>query len=402
MVTIPAESPVYPPASRGRIVIWGYLGSYPFGGMTWQVLHYLVGLRRLGFDVWYVEDTDAEVRDPETLWGNDDFLPNVRYLEAQMASVGMPDRWVFRPPGRTGDCFGALDIRGLSTLYRDAEAVINLCGSHELRPEHDHISCLIYLETDPVPKQIALARGDATTMATLSRYQHLFTYAENLGKIDCRLPAQPLEWKSTRPPVCTEWWHASQPPREGAALTTITSWQHSWNDIEWQGETWRWSKHHEFLKIRSLPKRAGIPLELSITGIGDDDADELRRNGWQLRPGSDVADPDSYRDYIRGSLGEFTVAKEQYVAPSTGWFSDRSVCYLAAGRPVVTQETGFSNYLPVGEGLLSFLTEDDAADALADLAGRYDRHSIVAGEIAREYFGAAGVLTKMMSDCGLM
>ncbi len=384
------------------MVVWGYLASYPFGGMTWQVLHYLAGLRRLGFDVWYVEDTDAEVRDPETLWGSDNYAPNVEYLKRQMESVGLADRWIFRPPGIYEFCLGATNLNGLTGLYRDADAVINLCGSHELRAEHDQVSCLVYLETDPVPKQIAVANGDAKTIAVLDRYRYLFTYGENIGAEDCLIPVEQYTWHATRPPVVVDWWQSPGNLAAHKAFSTITSWTHTWNDVTWNDERWRWSKHYEFRKLQQLPQTCNVPLELAVVGMSDDEAYQFHASGWRLRAAAELMDPDDYREYIRGSLGEFSVAKEQYVRPRTGWFSDRSVCYLATGRPVVTQETGFSKFLPCGKGLLPFVNENDAREALETIVGDYNQHCAAALMIAREYFDADYVLRRMMTTVGLL
>jgi len=392
----------YPPATRGKVVVWGYLASYPFGGMTWQALHYIVGLRTLGFDVWYVEDTDAKVRDRQTLCESDDYAPNVEFLKRQMALVGLADRWIFRPPDNHDSCLGATDIDGLVGLYRDAEAVINLCGSHELRAKHDQIQCLVYLETDPVPNQIAVANKDPAIIAELERYKFLFTYGENIGADDCRVPSERFSWHATRPPVIIDWWQSPAQVSANAPFSTVTSWTHSWNDVTWQGETWRWSKHYEFRKFRSLPKHCEVPLELAVVGMDDGETQQFRKEGWRIRSSSEILDPDDYRAYICASRGEFTIAKEQYVRPRTGWFSDRSVCYLAAGRPIVTQETGFSNFLPCGEGLLPFLTEQEAAAALETVALDYDRHSAAATAIAREYFDAGSVLRRLMTKIGLL
>lgn len=391
----------YPPPIRGRIVVWGYLASYPFGGMTWQVLHYLVALRELGFDVWYVEDTDAEVRDPQTLWETRDVQPNVAHLRRWMECVGLSDRWVFRLPGVHDQCVGALDVDGLSGLYRDADAVMNLCGSHELRAMHDWIRCLIYLETDPVPRQVAVARGDVRVIAELERYQYLFTYGENLEAADCSVPVARYSWNRTRPPVIVDWWACVPVPPRNAAFTTVTSWTHTWNDVAWNGERWRWSKHHEFVKFRDLPRHCHVPLEIAVRGMSDPCAQSFRETGWRIRPASAISDPDEYRSYIRGSLGEFTVAKEQYVKPRTGWFSDRSVCYLAAGRPVVTQETGFSKFIPCGEGLFGFSTFEEAAERLDAITLDYQRHSRAATAVAREYFDARAVVRRVVETIGL-
>jgi hypothetical protein len=319
-----------------------------------------------------------------------------------MESVGLADRWIFRPPGIYDFCLGAANIDGLTNLYRDADAVINLCGSHELRAEHDQISCLVYLETDPVPKQIAVANGEPETIAELERYRYLFTYGENIGADDCLIPVEYFKWHTTRPPVVVDWWQLPGSLPAGKTFNTVTSWTHTWNDVTWKDEHWRWSKHYEFRKLQALPQQCAVPLELAVVGISDDEAEQFRASGWRLRPSSELTDPDVYRDYIRGSLGEFTVAKEQYVRPRTGWFSDRSVCYLAAGRPVVTQETGFSKFLPCGEGLLPFLTEADAVEALESIVGDYDRHSAAALEIARECFDADVVLRRLMTTIGLL
>lgn len=392
----------YRPADRGRIVVWGYLASYPFGGMTWQVLHYLAGLRALGFDVWYVEDTDAEVRDPVTLWDSENYQPNVDYLQTQMTSIGLPNRWIFRPPSTHDVCLGATDFDGLAALYRDADAVINLCGSHELRARHDEIDCLVYVETDPVPKQIAVANGDAGTLAELGRYRYLFTYGENLGSDDCPVPLEVFDWNFTRPPVIVDWWRSEIRPAPDAALSTVTSWTKTLNDVSWQGETWRWSKHLEFRRFRSLPEKTPVPLELAVVGMDNNEAAQFEASGWRLRQASTLSDPHVYHDYITQSLGEFTVAKEQYVKPRTGWFSDRSVCYLAAGRPVVTQDTGFSKILPSGVGLIPFLTEQDAVDAIASVAADHKRHCEAAATIAGDCFSADKVLRNMMSTIGLL
>jgi hypothetical protein len=392
----------YPPATRGKLIVWGLLASYPFGGMTWQVLHYLVGLRRLGFDVWYVEDSDAEVRDPVTLWPSSDYTGNLEYLDRQMQSVGLGDRWIFRPPGTYKHCFGATDIAGLEKLYAETDAALNLCGSHLLRPEQASINCLIYVETDPVPMQIGIAIGKEPLVSHMENYNFLFTYAENIMSDDCLIPVERFRWYPTRPPVCIDWWDAVNAADHEAAFTTIARWKHTGNDVVWKGEQWRWSKHHEFLRFINLPSRASLPLELSVTGIDDDDTERLQQCGWRLRPAEELSDPAAYHDYICASLGEFTAAKEQYVRPRTGWFSDRSVCYLAAGRPVITQDTGFSNIIATGEGLFAFSTEEEALAAIDTVATDYTRHSKDAKAVAREYFDTEYVLRDLLRVVGLL
>ena len=385
----------YPAPSRGLIVVWGLLAAYPFGGMTWQALQYVVGLRRLGFDVWYVEDSDRYLLDTDEFSRTREHAKNVAYLSRHMDAVGLGDRWCFRPPKST-DVLGHRDAAGLRQLYRDADAVINLCGAQELLPSHEGIRRLVYLQTDPVADQVAVANGDDEKIAELDAYDYRFTYGENLGADDCPVPMVRHTWLPTRPPVLVDWWDGAAPPGEGVALTSVLKWHHNTKDVTWQGVTWRWSKHCEFERFVDVAERAALPLELAVSSIGADQVEELRTRGWRVVPSELAADPHAYRSYIRSSLGEFTAAKEQYVRTRSGWFSDRSVCYLAAGRPVITQETGFSKYVPSGEGLLSFETIDQATDAIASVAGDYGLHARRAGEIAGEYFGAERVLGSMM------
>lgn len=393
----------YPPAKRGKIVVWGLMGSHPFGGMTWQVLHYLVGLRRLGFDVWYVEESDAPMLDPIQFWPTVDYRPNVEYLARHLESVGLQDRWVFRPPEASDTCLGATDRAGLTRLYKEADAVLNLCGAQELRPDHSDIRCLIYLQTDPTADQVKVANGDPGKIQELDAYHFLFTYGENLGAPDCLIPMQRYDWLPTRPPVCIDWWQTEHAPAPDAMFTTITNWKKNpEKDIVWQGQTWRWNKQDEWRRFIDMPSRSVSPLGLAIGAIDDKDQDLLRRHGWHLTPATALAAPSDYRDYIRNSLGEFTIAKEQYVLPRSGWFSDRSVCYLAAGRPVITQDTGFGRIIPTGEGLLAFGTEEEALAAIAAVAGDFSRHSQAALKLAGEFFEAERVIADLFRSAGLM
>ncbi len=392
----------YPPVTRETVVVWGLLGSYPFGGMTWQVLHYLAGLRQLGFDVWYVEDSNRPVLNPSNLWHSVAFAENAAYLQRQMDAIDLGDKWVFRPKSGEDTCYGAKDIVGLANLYRNAAAVLNLCGSHYIRPDHDDISCLVYVQTDPVLDQIRIALGEEWLTDQLDRHDVLFSYGENLGNSDCTVPIERYTWKSTRPPVVPEWWGPNSKLPDNYRFTTITTWKDHEKDIEWAGVKYLWRKDLQFQQFIALPQHSQLPLELAVEGINDDDKLKLERHGWHIIPARSLSDPERYRDYIRRSAGEFTIAKDQYVRMRSGWFSDRSVCYLAAGRPVITQETGFSKFIPTGEGLFAFSTINEAAEAIGTIAADYSRHSQAALEIAHEYFDSQRVLSKMMDEIGLL
>ena len=221
------------------------------------------------------------------------------------------------------------------------------------------------------------------------------------GAPDCLAPVEGYRWIPTRPPVCVDWWEGAGPPAEGAALTTIAKWTHTGKDVTWRGETWHWSKDYEFRDFIDVGNRAALPLELAVSSITDDELLRLRGHGWRTIPSSTAKDPPAYRSYIQRSLGEFTVAKEQYVRPRSGWFSDRSVCYLAAGRPVVTQATGFEKYLPTGNGLLAFTNVDEALSAIQSVARDYSSHARAARQIAGEHFAAERVLGDVMLEMGL-
>jgi hypothetical protein len=395
----------YPPTGNGLVVVWGLLAHSPFGGMTWQVLHHLVGLRRLGFDVWYVEDSD---RYPYALGAGErtaDFGPNLDFMHRHLTEVGLGDRWVFRSPLGPDQTVGALDVNGLHRLYRDADAVLNLCGAQELHPSHEVIDCLVYLETDPVVSQVAVAKGEQDWIQWLDRHQHHFTYGTNLGHPDCPIPLSQYDWVTTVPPVVTDWWATDRTPTGDPALTTIMQWSTVGQDVEWNGECWRWRKDMEFADYIDIPSAVPIPVEVAIRVRECDRGvtEELVSHGWRTRSAVSLDDPCAYRSYIQDSLGEFSVAKHQYVASRSGWFSDRTVCYLAAGRPVVVQDTAFQS--PVDRpqrGLHFFQCFEEALESVRAIATDYDVESKAASVVAREVFEAERVLGFVMSKIGLM
>lgn len=391
----------YPAPTKGRVVVWGLLTRHPFGGMIWQVLHHLAALRRLGYDVWYVEDSDSKVSIPGTLDRSlEDYGPAVDFLASHMELAGFGDRWLFRVPLSAQVLSGGPGI-GLDALYRDADAAFNLCGAQELLPLHASIERLVYLQTDPVKPQIRIAGGNAKAIEAFGAYDHLFTYGVNFGAPDCIVPIERFDWLPTLPPVMVDWWATQEAPRPGRPLTTVASWTAKGKDVDFEGRTLSWRKDKAFKRFVNLPARAALPLEVAMRGASEDELAGLERGGWRTRRASSLDDMWAYRDYVRGSLGEFGVGKEQVVVTRSGWFSDRTVCYLAAGRPAIVEETGFSNALPTGEGLLSFRDEAEALAAIEDVAARYDVHARAAREIADEYFDGPKVLGRVVEQAGL-
>jgi len=384
------------------------MGRTPFAGVAWQVLHYLEGFRRLGYDVFYVEDTGDWPYDPEQNAVTDNCGYTVNYLARLMAWCGLADRWAYCS-GIDRNIFG-LSASRVSRLFEQADILVNLTGATVLRDEHLQVPVRIYLETDPVLPQIEVAQGRQFTIDLLAAHTHHFTYGENLRGVDCKVPIGDIDYRPTRQPIVLDWWS----PRTFAGgggngyasttgpFTTIANWRQMGKDIEWNGDTYLWSKHHEFLKFIDLPQRIRQPIEAALSQV---DAEALRLlsvHGWQVRDAASLSkDMMPYREYILTSRGEFTVAKDQNIRLRSGWFSDRSACYLASGKPVIAQDTGFGNILPTGEGLFAFATMEEILSAFETVNAAYERHSRAAREIAERCFKAETVLKTMMDEVGL-
>ncbi len=381
------------------VVVFGTMGHMPLAGMAWQVLQYLEGLRRLGCEVYYVEDTGTWPYNPEHKTVSADCRSTLTYLASLMARCGLEDRWAYRAAAPNGRTFG-LSQGQLTRLLERADALVNLTGATVLREEYLRVPVRIYLETDPVLAQVQVAQGDQRTIDLLGTHTHHFTFGENIGAPDCGVPLTRFDYQPTRQPIVLDWW-TPQSPHNGH-FTTIANWRQSEKDLAWNGETYRWSKHYEFLKFIDLPGRTSQALELALA-CGDAEALRLlRSHGWHLRDALTLSEGLlAYREYILGSRGEFTVAKDQNIRLRSGWFSDRSACYLGAGRPVITQDTGFGKILPTGKGLFAFRTMDQILDALEQITADYSAHAQAAHEIAREYFSAERVVSTLLERAGL-
>ena len=378
------------------------MGQTPFAGVAWQVLHYLEGFRRVGYDVYYVEDTGDWPYDPEQDAITGDCSYTVNYLARLMDWVGLSDRWAYRS-GANGQTFG-LSESEVERLFERAEALLNLTASTWLFERHLNVPVRIYLETDPVLRQIEVAQGRQDTTELLRAHTRHFSFGENFGAADCGVPLAQFEYLPTRQPIVLDWWDPVSigRPASTGLFTTVASWKQAGKDVVWDGETYTWSKHYEFLKFIDLPGRTGQPFELALAR-GDSEAVELlTSHSWRVVNGLALSkDILPYRDYIRGSRGEFTVAKDQNIRLRSGWFSDRSACYLASGLPVITQETGFNNFLPTGKGLFGFRTMEEIVAAVDDIASDYDGNCRAAREIAAEYFAAEKVVGDLLERAGL-
>jgi hypothetical protein len=385
---------------KGRIVVLHLAMQYPFAGVVWQLLHHLIGFRALGLEVYYIEDHGAYVYDPIAQAPTPDSTRNLKLVGGVLDRFGFAGRWGFRDP-ITEDYIGMAKDKCLELIH-ESDAVINLCGATSPREEHLANPMMVYLETDPGLLQVQIERGDPTVMPNVSAHKLFFTYAYNLGQPDCRIPASGVTWHPTRPPVLLDEWHPGVGPANPAAFTTVGTWRNKGKDVEVGDTTYYWSKHVNFAKVLDVAGRAHQPIELATDINSGPDYEHAVAGGFTFRPVVPMSlDIDEYREYISSSRGEFTVAKDLYVRTRSGWFSDRTVCYLAGGRPVITQFTGFEKYIPTGTGLLGFDDADGAVDAIRAVNADYPRHAKAAREIAHEYFDALKLLDEIAEQAGL-
>ena len=380
------------------------MANCPIAGVVWQHIHYIVGLQRLGHEVYYVEDTSRIPYDPVRQTPTEDYSYAAEILARLATEFGFEGRWAFSPRYKSPAETAGLSRSFLDTLYAEADALLNICGSHELNDDLLRSERIIYVESDPAVEQIKVDQGDAATIAFLQRHCARFTFGESIGQAEFPVPLHGIEWLPTRQPVVTDFWRAgSTTAAPDARFTSIANLATGGKkDIVWRGESYLWSKLPEFARFRRTPELAGEAFELA-TSFKDRALDEqFRASNWRIVSPDEISvDYRSYVEYIRGSRGEFTVAKDQYVRLHTGWFSDRSACYLAAGRPVVTQETGFTRFYGGKEGLLAFRSVDEAAEAVRLIRENYAAHCRGAAEIAREFFEAETVLRSLLDRAGV-
>jgi hypothetical protein len=387
--------------TKGKIIVFGILFWYPLAGVTYQFLHYLLGLRRLGYDPYYIEDSGRWIYDPKLNDLAPDANGNIAAVAPILEAHGFSGHWGFRGNYPDGQCYGMTESQILG-LYGEADAFLNVTGAQEIREEHMAIPRRIYVESDPFASQARVAMGQESTIATLAAHDTLFSFGENLGAPDCDVPIERFTWLPTRQPVALELWDNQFTPAESTRYNTITTWHNKGKNIVFRGDTYYWTKDREFERFLDLPRlRPSARFELAA-GVSDDVRRMLVEHGWsQVHSVEMSTSIDSYRTYIQRSRGEFTVARDQYVRPNTGWFSDRSACYLAAGRPVITQETGFSKFLPTGKGLYAFKTMEDILAAVDAIETDYEGNCQAAREVAAECFAAEKVVGSLMKRAGL-
>ncbi len=388
-------------SNKLRLVILGMMGRLPFGGQTWLYLNWIRAFSRLGHEVYYVEDDTVWPYDPEQNTVTDDCGYAVRHIAKCMERIGLPDRWAFRLADREGACWG-MPARKLDELYRSCDALLNVVGATDLREEHLAAPFRVYVQTDPVEAELRLANGDEHTRIAFANHHVIATYGENYGAPDCGVPLNGIAYKKTRQPVDLDLWPMTYDPW-ARFFTTIGNYRQGGSDVEYNGEVYSWSKHHEWEKFLGLPRRTTQLFELAMNVDDSASRERLEAHGWALVSPLQMSLNvfGDYPGYFRQSRAEFTVAKDQNVRLRSGWFSERDACYLACGKPVVAQDTGFGNVLPTGEGLFAFTTTEEALDAIDAINGDYRRHCEAARAIAEEYLEARSVAARLLADIGL-
>jgi hypothetical protein len=389
--------------SRLRIIVAGMAAQYPVGGVAWDYLQYPIGLARLGHDVVYHEDTWCWPYHPVRRSMTDDPAYSAGYLRDFFARYApeLAERWHYLHLHETS-C--GMSRAAFDNFARSADLFINVSGAC-MFPEALAPGCRkLFIDSDPGYNQIVLTERPSWSenverwCAGVFAHDRHFTYGENIGAPDCGVPTAGLHWRPTRMPVVAELW-----PRRRAVVPATAPWSTvmTWNVFKGP-LTYRGSEYHgksaEFGKIANLPHLCPGTFRVAVGGT-EAPFEALAAQGWAAEDGPSVTlTPQDYQDYLAASRGEISVAKHVYVALRTGWFSTRSACYLAAGRPVVVQDTGFSQLLPTGRGLHAFTTADEAAAALAAIENDYEAEAQTARDIALGHFDAKAVLSRLIDD----
>jgi hypothetical protein len=383
---------------RGVIAIAGSLAQRPgHGGHAWVFLQYLLGFRRLGFEVLFLDRLDANMCvDRQGRACRFEDSENRRYLLQVMQRFGLEQS--FSLDFNRGEF--VLGIPRCEVLARIGGAVlINVMGYLDEVEILGRAGQRVFLDIDPGFGQMWQALGLCRMFHSHDQY---VTIGLNIGGSNCAIPTCGINWITTPQPIVLEHW-PTQPVQSTGRFTSIVSWRGPFGPVEYNGKTYG-LRAHEFRKLLELPRETGQQFELALDIDPPEtaDLDRLSVNGWSLvDPRTVAAEPWNYQRYIQQSLAEFMVAKEMYVKANSGWISDRSICYLASGKPVLAQDTHFGHLLPTGEGLLLFSSLPDAAAGVEKISRDYDRHARVARRLAEEHFDSDQVLGRLLGKLGV-
>ncbi len=374
-----------------RVVVSGWIVPFPTATFFWHAMGFAVGFADLGHDVWYVEDSSDDYVGflPSAGGSSHDPSDGIEFLRDAAEAIGFGDRWAFRhvPAGRT---FGMTETDVLDVL-NEADLLVDVAVTLEMRDEYRHIPCRLAIDTDPVFNQIRLARGDHRVGDPPATHTRLFTFGRP------PLPAQANEWVPTRQPVASRFWPVLLPPPPDAPLTTIARWK-AYDEVTWDGVVYG-GKERSFREIAGYQEQSPVQLAAALGGELDptEGTHVLTSHGWSLLDAAAAnASSEELAAFIGSSLGEIGVAKHGYIVSRCGWFSERSCCYLACGRPVVASDTGWSDWLPSSKGLLAFKDRGTFMAAVEALLDDPAGHSRAARALVEREFEAADVCRSLL------
>jgi hypothetical protein len=372
---------------RRSVVIAGALAQKPHqAGHSWQFLQYLLGFRQLGWDVLFVDWLSPEMCAEPAV--------NVEYFRSVMREFGFAEACSLL--GADGEAIWGLSRSEVIARTKSASFLLNVMGYLVDAEILGSVKRRVFLDTDPGFGQVWRELG----LADLFKgHDDFVTIAENIGQPQCSMPTCGLKWITWRQPIVLREWPSQPAPAEDAAFTSIGSWRGPYGPLEFQGKTYG-LRVHEFRKYLDLPLRVAGKFEvaLDIDAAESKDLAALQGSGWNLADPKGVArNPDVYRSYIQNSKAEFMATKGIYVHMNTGWFSERSICYLASGRPVLAQDTSIGHLYPTDEGIVTFSTLDEAIAGVESINANYARHSKAARAIAKKYFDSDKVLADLLA-----
>jgi hypothetical protein len=369
------------------VVVGGALANKPNnGGEAWVRLSWIRGFQRLGLDVWFLEELPEAAPDAAA----------IEWFRAVTRRFDLEDRAILLSGGRS---VVGPTLDDLVDAFAPA-VLVNISG-HVADPTLlSAFRRRVFVDIDPGFTQFW--HHDKLAGANVDGHDQHFTIGELIGTPKCPVPTGGIEWHKVRPPVLLDDWPAITPLALDR-FTTVATWRGAYGPVDHEGRRYG-LKVHEFRKFIELPRRSGLAFEIALE-IGAADArdrESLHDHGWRIvDPRPVTGDPDSFRAYVQSSGAEFSVAQGVYVGTGCGWFSDRTTRYLASGRPALVQDTGFTQTLPTGEGLVAFRTREEAARGAADIVARYPEHCAAARRVAEEHFDAQHVLTRFCEQAGI-
>ncbi len=377
-------------SSNLRIAVLGYIVRGPLGGLAWHHLQYVLGLKKLGYDVLFIEDSEdyPACYNPKTNEMSIDASYGLRFIDESFKSLNLAELWSYFD-AHTNQWFGN---QKATEFLANADILLNLSGINPLREWSMKVPKRVFLDTDPAFVQIRhLTDKNAHSLAAM--HNVFMTFGENFGAKDCLIPNDGFAWQTTRQPIVLDVWKVLKGNKK-ANWTTIMQWD-SYKKVEFGGLEFG-MKSKSFNDFMDFPNKTTELFELAI-GSASAPRNLLQENGWKVtNPLIPTRTIHTCQEFIRNSKAEFSVAKDGYVKSKSGWFSERSAAYLASGRPVLTQETGFSKFIKPGKGLFSFTKQAEALEAMKIINSDYDFHCREARLTAEKYFAYNTILSDLL------